>query len=111
MENNVIKSINLFSHIKNDDVFKIFDLAEKNKFNLWIVGGAIRDFFLKKKINDIDFVCDINPIELVDIMKTNELDFITVFSIYLFKFSLFNFSINNFWWGIFKSNIIMRLKI
>ena len=49
MENNVIKSINLFSHIKNDDVFKIFDLAEKNKFNIWIVGGAIRDFFLKKK--------------------------------------------------------------
>ena len=77
MENTVIKSINLFSHIKNDDVFKIFDLAEKNKFNIWIVGGAIRDFFLKKKINDIDFVCDMNPIELVDIMKTNELDFIS----------------------------------
>ena len=47
MENTIIKSINLFSHIKNDDVFKIFDLAEKNKFNIWIVGGAIRDFFLK----------------------------------------------------------------
>lgn len=77
MENTVIKSINLFSHIKNDDVFKIFDLAEKNKFNIWIVGGAIRDFFLKKKINDIDFVFDINPIELVDILKTNELEFIS----------------------------------
>ena len=76
MEKTVIKSINLFSHIKNDDVFKIFDLSEKNKFNIWIVGGAIRDFFLKKKINDIDFVFDINPIELVDILKTNELDFI-----------------------------------
>ena len=77
MENTVIKSINLFSHIKNDDVLKIFDLAEKNKFNIWIVGGAIRDFFLKKKINDIDFVFDINPIELVDILKTNELEFIS----------------------------------
>lgn len=77
MEKTVIKSINLFSHIKNDDVFKIFDLAEKNKFNIWIVGGAIRDFFLKKKINDIDFVFDINPIELVDILKTNELEFIS----------------------------------
>ena len=49
MKKTVIKSINLFSHIKNDDVLKIFDLAEKNKFNIWIVGGAIRDFFLKKK--------------------------------------------------------------
>ena len=77
MENIVIKSINLFSHIKNDDVLKIFDLAEKNKFNIWIVGGAIRDFFLKKKINDIDFVFDINPIELVDILKTSELEFIS----------------------------------
>ena len=77
MGNTIIKSINLFSHIKNDDVIKIFDLAEKNKFNIWIVGGAIRDFFLKKKINDLDFVYDINPAELVDILKTNELDFIS----------------------------------
>ena len=77
MENTIIKSINLFSHIKNDDVFKILDLAEKNKFNIWIVGGAIRDFFLKKNINDLDFVYDINPIELVDILKTNELEFIS----------------------------------
>ena len=77
MENTVIKSINLFSHIKNDDVFKIFDLAQINKFNIWIVGGAIRDFFLKKKINDLDFVYDINPAELVDILKTNELNFIS----------------------------------
>ena len=77
MEKTVIKSINLFSHIKNDDVFKLFDLAEKNKFNIWIVGGAIRDFFLKKKINDFDFVYDINPLELVDILKTNEFEFVS----------------------------------
>ncbi len=77
MENTIIKSINLFSHIKNDDVFKIFDLAEKNKFNIWIVGGAIRDFLLKKNINDLDFVYDINPLELIDILKTNELEFIS----------------------------------
>ncbi len=77
MENTLIKSINLFSHIKNDDVFKLFDLAEKNKFNIWIVGGAIRDFFLKKKINDFDFVYDINPIELADILKTNEFEFVS----------------------------------
>ena len=77
MENTIIKSINLFSHIKNGDVFKLFDLAEKNKFNIWIVGGAIRDFFLKKKINDFDFVYDINPFELVDILKTNEFEFVS----------------------------------
>ena len=77
MESTTIKSISLFSHIKNDDVFKLFDLAEKNKFNIWIVGGAIRDFFLKKKINDFDFVYDINPLELVDVLKTNEFEFVS----------------------------------
>jgi len=77
MENTEIKPINLFSLIKNDDVFKIFDLAEKNKFNIWIVGGALRDFFLKKNVNDLDFVYDINPLELVEILKTKELDFIS----------------------------------
>ena len=77
MDITIIKHINLFSHIKNDNVFKIFDLAEKNKFNIWIVGGAIRDFFLKKNINDLDFVYDINPKELVDILKTNKLQFIS----------------------------------
>ena len=37
MGNVVIKSIDLFSQIKNDNIFKILNLAEKNKFNIWIV--------------------------------------------------------------------------
>ena len=49
MENTTIKSINLFSHIKNNDVFKIFDLAEKNKFNNRDCRCRINLFFLKKK--------------------------------------------------------------
>ena len=77
MRNTFIKSIDLFSHIKNNNIFKILNLAEKNNFNIWIVGGALRDFFLKKSINDFDFVYDINPLELVEILKTNKLDFIS----------------------------------
>ena len=77
MRNTYIKSIDLFSLIKNDNIFKILNLAEKNNFNIWIVGGALRDFFLKKSINDFDFVYDINPLELVEILKTNKLDFIS----------------------------------
>ena len=77
MKNTYIKSIDLFSHIKNNNIFKILNLAEKNNFNIWIVGGALRDFFLKKSINDFDFVYDINPLELVEILKTNKLDFIS----------------------------------
>ena len=77
MRNTYIKSIDLFSLIKNDNIFKILNLAEKNNFNIWIVGGALRDFFLKKNINDFDFVYDIQPLELVEILKTNKLDFIS----------------------------------
>ena len=77
MKNTYIKSIDLFSLIKNDNIFKILNLAGKNNFNIWIVGGALRDFFLKKNIKDIDFVYDIKPLELVEILKTNKLDFIS----------------------------------
>ena len=77
MKNTYTKSINLFSLIKNDNIFKILNLAEKNNFNIWIVGGALRDFFLKKNINDFDFVHDIQPLELVEILKSNKLDFIS----------------------------------
>ncbi len=77
MRNNHIKSIDLFSLIKNDNIFKILNLAEKNNFNIWIVGGALRDFFLNKNINDFDFAYDIQPLELVEILKTNKLNFIS----------------------------------
>ena len=90
MRNTFIKSIDLFSHIKNNNIFKILNLAEKNNFNIWIVGGALRDFFLKKSINDFDFVYDINPLELVEILKTNKLDFISSymnFGVIIIKFN------------------------
>ena len=79
MQNKYVKSINLLKHLQNDDVSKIFNLANKNRFNIWIVGGALRDYFLDKKINDIDFVYDINPNELIEILKINELDFIDTY--------------------------------
>ena len=90
MQNTTMKSIDLLSHIKNDDVLKIFDLAEKNNFKIWMVGGALRDFFLEKKIDDLDFVCDIKPIELVDILKTNGFEFINSyinFGVTIIKFN------------------------
>ena len=91
MQNTLVKSISLFEHIKNDDIFKIFDLAENNKFNLWIVGGALRDFLINKNINDIDFVYDINPAELVEILKTNNLNFISTY----IKFGVIIIKLNN----------------
>ena len=76
MQNSKTKSINLLNKIKNDDVIKIFNLADKNKFNIWIVGGALRDYLLELNIKDIDFVYDIHPQELVEILKINAFSFI-----------------------------------
>ena len=36
-------------------------LFEKNGFSLFLVGGAVRDFLLKKENNDFDFVSDALP--------------------------------------------------
>ena len=80
MQNTTIKSINLLNQIKNDDVIKIFNLAEKNRFNVWIVGGALRDYFLELNVKDIDFVYDIDPQELIEILKINKLPFIDTFT-------------------------------
>ena len=98
MRNTFIKSIDLFSLVKNDNIFKILNLAEKNNFNIWIVGGALRDFFLKKNINDFDFVHDIHPLELVEILKTNNLDFISSyinFGVIIVKFNNKNYTLTS----------------
>ena len=44
-----------------NDVKKILQFANKFRFNIWIVGGAIRDHLMGREVKDIDFVCDIKP--------------------------------------------------
>jgi tRNA nucleotidyltransferase/poly(A) polymerase len=48
-------------HLKNnslidEDVFFLLNLIEENGYKTRIVGGAVRDFLLHKKISDIDIV-------------------------------------------------------
>ena len=56
-------------------VSKLFSIAKDNNFNLWIVGGAIRDFYIGKKINDIDFVSDLDPNLLIKILIDKKIKF------------------------------------
>ncbi len=55
--------------LKIDVISNLFELAKINGFNLWIVGGAIRDFFIGKEIKDVDFASDLDPNQLIKILK------------------------------------------
>ncbi|MDC1194749.1 hypothetical protein N8081_02265, partial [Pseudomonadota bacterium] len=51
-------AISIFLQYKN--VETIFKLAKSIDAEIWIVGGAIRDFFSNKHISDIDFVTNMD---------------------------------------------------
>jgi len=48
-----------------------------NTDNLRIVGGAIRNFLLKKEIMDFDLSCKLTPTEVVKILTENNIKYIT----------------------------------
>ena len=48
---------------------QIIKLFKENGYQLWQVGGSVRDEIMGKEPNDIDFATDANPIEM---MKLNE---------------------------------------
>ena len=52
-----------------DDIKTIASVFKKNDFKLFIVGGAVRDFLLNKKIKDFDLATDAVPDEVEKMMK------------------------------------------
>src|SRR5438445_92093 len=46
----------------------ILDKFEKAKFQIYIVGGAVRDLIMKRKINDWDFTTDAKPEQILKII-------------------------------------------
>ncbi len=46
-------------------VKSILGMFEKNKFQIYIVGGAVRDFLMGKKLEDWDFTTDAKPEEIL----------------------------------------------
>ncbi|MDR0678384.1 MAG: hypothetical protein LBF44_02505 [Holosporaceae bacterium] len=53
----------------DENTFFILNLIEKYGFKARIVGGAPRDFFLKKQISDIDVATSAHPGEIIDICQ------------------------------------------
>ena len=84
--------IKSFSKFYNHPAIKfIFKLSLENDFNIWIVGGAVRDHLIGRNISDIDFVSDLEPQKMLEVFKKNEVRYEDTFLHYgTLVFSLFN---------------------
>ena len=56
------------------DVKDLHKLFKKNKKELYIVGGAVRDALLGQKPKDFDLATDAKPDEVIDILKSGGFD-------------------------------------
>lgn len=52
-----------------EDILDIASIFKRNGYKLYIVGGAVRDFLLNKKIKDYDLATDAVPDKVEEIMK------------------------------------------
>lgn len=47
------------------EIFKLFEKFQKSNFQLYLVGGSVRDILMGKKVNDWDFTTDAKPEEIL----------------------------------------------
>jgi len=71
MTNQNIKDILLIPEVEN--LFKIFG---DNK--IYLVGGCVRNALSNEKVNDIDFASILNPDEIINTLKFNNIKFIDI---------------------------------
>ncbi|MFH1428639.1 MAG: CCA tRNA nucleotidyltransferase [Candidatus Margulisiibacteriota bacterium] len=50
-------------------IFKVCSVFKDNGYNCWLVGGCVRDFFLRHRFSDFDMVSDARPDETQRIFK------------------------------------------
>ncbi len=69
-----VKNINsLPNFLIDSQISFFFKLALQKNFRVWLVGGAVRDFLMGSKINDIDIVIDGNPSETLNLLQKNNI--------------------------------------
>lgn len=64
-----------FDFLDNKNVQLLFSIFEKNKNNLFIVGGAVRNTFANFPITDIDFCTSVKPDNIIKILKMNNIEY------------------------------------
>lgn len=58
----------------NRNISNLYQIFKSNGFELYMVGGCVRDFIIKSPIKDIDLVTDASPEEIISILKNYRLD-------------------------------------
>ena len=61
--------------LNKDHVKYLFSIFENNNAEIRLVGGCIRDIFLNKESRDIDTATEIEPNEVIDILKNNKIEY------------------------------------
>ncbi len=59
-----------------NDYFDLAKFFSKHEFNLYIVGGAVRDYLLNREINDLDLVSDALPQQIMELFPDADDSFI-----------------------------------
>lgn len=58
----------------SNEVKKIFQILEENRYKVYLVGGIIRDYFLNRENNDFDMATSATPSEMIDLLKDFQID-------------------------------------
>ena len=59
--------------LKSKNIQNLFRLLSSDCDNLRIIGGAVRDSILNKKVSDIDLCCKFSPKEISSILAKNNI--------------------------------------
>lgn len=58
---------------KTKEVIELTDIFDKYNHKLFIVGGAVRDYYLGKESKDIDFATDATPEQVIKMFETENI--------------------------------------
>lgn len=66
-----------FKNLFNREVKTLFNVLNVDN-ELMLVGGCVRNFILGKKINDFDFATTLKPEQIIEILKNNNIQYLTI---------------------------------
>ena len=70
----ILKAINV-KNIFGLEAYSLMELINDQELECFIVGGAIRDYFLGKVFSDIDLTTNGSPYQIIEILKKEDLEF------------------------------------
>lgn len=58
-----------------ENIRRINDLFQENGYEIYLVGGCVRDMLLDRVPDDYDFCCSATPQEMTKILKENQIEY------------------------------------